>query len=257
MIDYCRLGSRISDSISDVFGGLSHYARVWRESFQFLQQQIDQWQEKYSEKYVPKVLQPISKDTDAKGIRHFHTVLYLRANQLRLVLIRPALYSFELQEPANLDLQTMAVNIACDSIQVLLDLFDGTDIYQMQQTQYDNFLMTALGALLGVLAQEQSSLPAEVNSSALTKARESVTAALTLIRSTAMSSKESEHQSAKVFFLCSRLGLLPATSSDTPNPFLDNIDVGLFPNLDGDVDLSHFLLPEYQLGPMWADLDTA
>jgi hypothetical protein len=252
MINYCRLGSRISDSVSNVFGGLSHYARVWRESFEFFQHQLNQWQEKY----VPKVLKPIGRDTDAQGTRHFHTVLYLRANQLRLMLIRPALYSFELQEAANIDLRAMAASIACDSIQVLLDLFDETDIYQMQQTQYNNFLMTALGALLGVLAQERSSLPVDqVDSPAFIKARESVTAALALIKSTAMSSKSSEHQYAKVFSLCSRLGLLPATPSDTPNLFLDDLDVGLFQNGNDDADFSHFLLPEYQLGPMWADLD--
>lgn len=254
MIDYCRLGSRISDSVSNVFGGLPHYAREWRESLDFFQFQLNQWQEKH----VPKVWEPINKDTDTQRIPHFHTLLYLRANQLRLMLIRPALYSFKLQEAANSDLWAMAINIACDSIQILLDLFDGTDIYKMQQTQYNYFLMTALGALLGVLAQEQSSLPAEkMDRSALTKAREFVAAALALLKSTTMSSKTSENQSAKVLSLCNRLGLLPAAPSGTPIPLLDNFDASLLQNANGDVDFSHFLLPEYQLGPIWGDLDIA
>ncbi|UKZ76207.1 hypothetical protein TrVFT333_003904 [Trichoderma virens FT-333] len=37
----------------------------------------------------------------------------------------------------------------------------------------------------------------------------------------------------------------------------NNFDISLFQDVDGDVDLSHFLLSEYELGPMWADLDIA
>ncbi|KAK4069731.1 transcriptional regulator family: Fungal Specific TF [Trichoderma aggressivum f. europaeum] len=252
MIDYCRLGSRICESISNVFGGSSHYAQEWRESFDFFQDHLSQWQEKH----VPKVLDPNIEEPDAKKIRHFQTLLYLRANQLRLVLIRPALYSFQLQEATNSDLWATTVNIACDSFQILLDLFGGTDIYKMQQTQYNYFLITALGAVLGVLAQEKSALNAgKVDGATLAKAREFVTASLDLLKLTAISSKTSEHQYAKVMSLCRRLGLL--TPSGTPNPLLDSFDVGLFQEINGDADFSHFLLPEYQLGPMWADLDFA
>ncbi|PNP56582.1 hypothetical protein THARTR1_03278 [Trichoderma harzianum] len=252
MIDYCRLGSRICESISNVFGGSSHYAQEWRESFEFFQDHLNQWQEKH----VPRVLDPNDQEPDAKKIRHFHTLLYLRANQLRLVLIRPALYSFQLQEATNSDLWAITVNIACDSLQILLDLFGGTDIYKMQQTQYNYFLITALGAVLGVLAQEKSALTAgKVDVATLAKAREFVTASLDLLKSTTVFSKTSEYQYAKVISLCRRLGLL--TPSDTPNPLLDSFDVGLFQDINGDADLSHLLLPEYQLGPMWADLDFA
>nr|WNZ75548.1 hypothetical protein [Trichoderma harzianum] len=254
MIDYCRLGSRICESISNVFGGSSHYAQEWRESFDFFQDHLNQWQEKH----VPKVLDPISNEPDAKKIRHFSTLLYLRANQLRLVLIRPALYSLQLQEVTNSDLWAMTVNIAYDSFQILLDLFGGTDIYKMQQTQYNYFLITALGAVLGVLAQEKSALTAnKVDDATLAKAREFVTAALDLLKSTTVFSKTSEHQYAKVISLCRRLGLLPMTPSENPNPLFDSFDAGLFQNINGETDFSHFLLSEYQLGPMWADLDIA
>ncbi|KAH0529683.1 hypothetical protein TsFJ059_004397 [Trichoderma semiorbis] len=254
MIDYCRLGSRICESISNVFGGSSHYAQEWRESFDFFQGRLNQWQEKH----VPKVLDPNNEELDAKKIRHFSTLLYLRANQLRLVLIRPALYSLQLQEATNSDLWAMTVNIAYDSFQILLELFGETDIYKMQQTQYNYFLITALGAVLGVLAQEKSSLATgKVDNATLAKAREFVTAALDLLKSTTVFSKTSEHQYAKVVSLCHRLGLLPMTPSENPNPLFDSFDVSLFQDINGDADLSHFLLSDYQLGPMWADLDIA
>ncbi|KAL5083796.1 hypothetical protein Trisim1_000922 [Trichoderma cf. simile WF8] len=225
MIDYCRLGSRICESISNVFGGLSHYAQEWRESFEFFQDHLNQWQEKH----VPKVLDPNSTEPDAIKIRHFSTLLYLRANQLRLVLIRPALYSLQLQEATNSDLWAMAVNIAYDSFQILLDLFGETNIYKMQQTQYNYFLITALGAVLGVLAQEKSALATgKVDDATLTKAHEFVTAALDLLKSTTVFSKTSEHQYAKVISLCRRLGLLPMTPSENPNPLFDSFDVSLF-----------------------------
>ncbi|UKZ49693.1 hypothetical protein TrVGV298_003941 [Trichoderma virens] len=255
MADYCRLGSRICESISNVFGDLSHYAQEWRESFEFFQCHLNQWQERH----VSEVLESNIEEADAKRTRHVHTLLYLRANQLRLILIRPALYSLRLQEAANLDLWAMAINIACDSIQILLDLFTGTDIYKLQQMQYNYFLTTALGTLLGVLSQEQSSslTTGKVDSDIVTKAREFVAVALNLLKSTTISSKPLKLQYAKVFSLCNRLGLLPMAPSDTPNPVLDNFDISLFQDVDGDVDLSHFLLPEYELGPMWADPDTA
>ncbi|KAL7905581.1 hypothetical protein GGI35DRAFT_459937 [Trichoderma velutinum] len=250
MIDYCHLGSRICESISNVFSGSSHYAQEWRESFEFFQHQVNQWQEKH----VPKILGANIAEPDTEKTRLLHTLLYLRANQLRLVLIRPALYSFQLQEATNWDLWAMAVNTACDSVQTIIDLFSGTDINKMQQTQYNYFLMSALGALLGVLSQEKSTLIAKkADDATLAKAREFVTASLDLLKSTTASSKTTEHQYIRVCSLCSRLGLLPMTPSDTLNPFLDNFD-SLFNNGSGDADLSHFLLPEYQMGPMWDDL---
>ncbi|KKP05640.1 hypothetical protein THAR02_02281 [Trichoderma harzianum] len=254
MINYCRLGSRICESISNVFGGSSHYAQEWRESFDFFQDRLNQWQEEH----VPKVLDPNNKEPDAKKIRHFSTLLYLRANQLRLVLIRPALYSLQLQEATNSDLWAIAVNIAWDSFRILLDLFGGTDIYKMQQTQYNYFLITALGAVLGVLAQEKSALTAsKVDDATLAKAHEFVTAALDLLKSTTVFSKTSEHQYAKIISVCRRLGLLPITPSENPNPLFNSFDAGLFQDINGDTDFSHFRLSEYQLGPMWADLDIA
>ncbi|KAL7932550.1 hypothetical protein V8C35DRAFT_328494 [Trichoderma chlorosporum] len=254
MIDYCRLGSRICESISNAFGGSSHYVQEWRESVEYFQHDLNQWQDKH----VSEVLGPNSKDIDSKRACHSRTILYLRANQLRLLSIRPALCSSQWQETANLDLWVWAIDVACDNIKTLLALFDRTNIYKMQQTQHNYFLITAFGALLGVLAQDRTSLSMEkVDSAALLKAREFVAVALDILKSSTSSSKFSEQQYGKVVSFCTRLGLLPTTPSGILDPLSDSVDFSLLHDVNGDVDISQFFSLDYPLASMWPEMDIA
>lgn len=259
MIEYCRVGTRICDSLCDALSGQQSGVAEWQESLDFFQYRLNQWQEKR----IPKDLQFVYGDTSVRRIRHLRTVLYLRANQLRLLMMRPVLCCSNPHIVADEQSWTTAVNIACDTTQILVDLNTTTDIYQLQQTQYNYFLVTALGVLLVVLARESRPSPskvlmnAHIEQSTLTKARESLLAALNLLQSLAGFSSASRRQSLRTSSLCFRLGLLPAVPSDDPISVSDDLVLGFqFQDpVGGNVDFQDLTLPELDPGSLWVDLD--
>ncbi|KAF2103128.1 hypothetical protein NA57DRAFT_72111 [Rhizodiscina lignyota] len=261
MVEYCRLGTRICDSLSDALSGKPHAVAEWQDSLGFFRYRVDQWQKKH----IPEELQFVYEDLEARRIRHIRMVLYLRANHLRLLMMRPVLCSPNLPLAGDAQMWSTAVNIACDTLQILVDLDATTVIYQLQPIQYNYFLMTALGVLLLVLAEKSSSHPskarmnARLENSTFDKARESLLAALNLLQSAAGFSSASTRQSLRASSLCFRLGLLstgsPAkpisTSSDAAFAFQSRE----MPDVDGDY--PDFTFPEFEPGSAWVDLDSS
>ncbi|RFU73369.1 hypothetical protein TARUN_8891 [Trichoderma arundinaceum] len=246
MVEYCRLGATICDSVSDVLSGKSYDVHAWQESLSFFRYRLDQWQEKH----IPKEFQLIDEGNEARRARHLRTVLYLRANQLRLLLMRPTLCCSKLTFADDEPSWTMAVDVACSITQTLTKLSRTTDLYQYQQTQYNYFLVTALGVLTMASARGSSwlittSMNIPMERSILDQAHESLLAALDLLRSAAIFSITSRYQYAKVSSLCHRLGVLPAATSSNTLLEPDSITPGpQFQEISGSIDFLDFLLNE-------------
>lgn len=84
-------------------------------------------------------------------MRRIRVVLYLRANQLRIQLYRPVLFSIT-SILENRGYASTCVEIAKDTIQVLTRLNQISDLYSTQQVSFHYFLILALGVLLLAVA---------------------------------------------------------------------------------------------------------
>lgn len=80
-------------------------------------------------------------------LRRLCAMLYLRGNHLRTLVHRHHVLSPNLVH-ADLQSARLAVEIAKDSIQVLVDLAETSDIYARQQSAFNYFLLSALAVIL-------------------------------------------------------------------------------------------------------------
>jgi hypothetical protein len=113
----------------------------------YLDYQILQWYKQVPEelKFYP-VEAPKSAENVSRGMRRLRVLLYLRMNQLRILIYRPVLHS-----PASIaedrgHAQTV-VEVAKDSVRVLTRLNQMSDIYRTQQITFNYFLVAALAVL--------------------------------------------------------------------------------------------------------------
>lgn len=113
----------------------------------YLDYQILQWQNSIPDslRFYPTVDIP---DTGAPGRaqRRLQVLLYLRMNQMRILIYRPVLHSatsiMEKRQQAGI-----VVEVAKDTVRVLTRLNQTTDIYRTQQVCFNHFLVSALAAL--------------------------------------------------------------------------------------------------------------
>ncbi|KAK1994612.1 fungal-specific transcription factor domain-containing protein [Colletotrichum falcatum] len=82
-----------------------------------------------------------------RGIHRLRTLLYLRGNQMRMLIHRHHVLSTA-SIRADAQSARLATEIALDSIQVLVHLNDTSDIYARQQNAFNYFLMSALVVIL-------------------------------------------------------------------------------------------------------------
>jgi hypothetical protein len=259
MIEYCRLGARICDSLSNAISGQPRGVAEWQESLDFFQYRLNQWQERH----VSQGLYFVHEDSSVWRIRHIRTLLYLRVNHLRLLMMRPVLCCPNLYTVADASSWTMVVNIACETTHILVELNTSTDIYKLQDAQYNYFLVTALGVLMVVLARESQLPPskvlqdAQIEQTTLNEARKSLSIALDLLQSLAMFSSASRRRFLRASALCYRLGLLPVAFSNdhisTSNDMASGSQIQeLFADTESFPDLT---FPGFDSGSFWVGLD--
>jgi hypothetical protein len=154
MIRYARIGNQAWDSLSRCLSGrlgssrTTHEFRTANESLEFHEYQLDQW-----ERSIPEELQFSHADyTDAKTT-FLRTVLRLRANQLRILMIRPLLYSSP-SSASQLEKCLTAMEVASDTIQIIADLHAWSDMYRRQQALFNHFLVSALGLLYVLIIRD-------------------------------------------------------------------------------------------------------
>jgi hypothetical protein len=142
MITYSRIGSKVWRSICSFSPIPSPPLNI--EEIGYLDYQILQWQ-----KSIPPELQlPIASapETPSRAIRRLQILLYLRANQMRILIYRPVLHTANsIQE--NLNYASTVVGLAKDTIQALTHLNQTSDIYRVQQVCFNYFLISALAVI--------------------------------------------------------------------------------------------------------------
>jgi len=118
-----------------------------RDQIGFLDYQILQW---YQE--IPESFRFNSKDVEreseisSRGLRKLRAVMFLRANLARIHIYRPILHSAtSIME--NRHYAQRVVDIAKETISVLLKLHQTSDLYQSQQVVYNHFLVQALAVI--------------------------------------------------------------------------------------------------------------
>ncbi|CAI7578834.1 unnamed protein product [Penicillium glandicola] len=87
-----------------------------------------------------------------RSLRRLRALLYLRANQLRMLIHRPVLHTSAhvMRYPGESE---TVVEIAKDTIRFITRLNDTSDIYQLQQVAFNWFLVSALAALFLAVTQ--------------------------------------------------------------------------------------------------------
>lgn len=143
MVSYNRIGSKIW------YSGLGSEGTtdLRRDGIGYLDYQILQWY-----KSVPETLKfdpfgsPKHAETASRGLQRLRVLLYLRMNQLRILIYRPVLHSSSSIAEDRGHAQTV-VDVAKDTVRVLTRLNQTSDIYRTQQICFNYFLVAALAVL--------------------------------------------------------------------------------------------------------------
>lgn len=144
MIAYSRIASKVWRSIMGPVGAGSE---VEEETMSYLDYQILDWQNQIPEslKFYPTVDVP-ETGAPSRAQQRLQVLLYLRANQMRILIYRPVLHSAtSIME--NRHQAGVVVEVAKDTVRVLTRLNQTTDIYRAQQVCFNHFLVSALAAL--------------------------------------------------------------------------------------------------------------
>ncbi|GKZ62757.1 hypothetical protein AnigIFM50267_010167 [Aspergillus niger] len=145
MISYNRISSKIW------YSGLGSEGTtdIRRDEIGYLDYQILQWYKQVPDalKFYP-IESPKSGHVDSanRGLRRLRVLLYLRMNQLRILIYRPVLHSAASIAEDKGHAQTV-VDVAKDTIRVLTRLNQTSDIYRSQQITFNYFLVAALAVL--------------------------------------------------------------------------------------------------------------
>ena len=145
-VSFCRITSKVWRAATD-YENTENKTRL--ETIRYLDYQILQWQ-----KSIPESLQfrPSSDMTNAtqeapsRAIRRFRVLMHLRGLHIRIFLHRPVLHSAtSIME--NRELAQTVVGLAKDTINVLTELNQKSDIYRTQQRVFNWFLLSSLAVL--------------------------------------------------------------------------------------------------------------
>ncbi|KAK4194152.1 putative fungal-specific transcription factor domain protein [Triangularia verruculosa] len=153
LADYARLCSKVWDALPQ-FGSTC----ISTSPALLLDHQIQDWcasiptQFRLSSHFYPG-MSPSSSELDHRALapsratRNVRTMLYIRGNHLRSLVNRHHVISSSAIS-ANTQQARLVVDIARDSIQVIVTLSKETDIYARQQPGYNHYLVSALAIVL-------------------------------------------------------------------------------------------------------------
>jgi hypothetical protein len=148
MISYSIIGSKVWKSVADV----TFQDKINKEDISFLDFQVLNWHRSIPDSL--KFVHPDSGrqvDPPARVVHRLQVVLYLRANQMRILIYRPVLHTATtIME--NLEFAHVVVKVAKDTIRILTYINQTSDIYISQQTMFNYFLISALAVLFLAVA---------------------------------------------------------------------------------------------------------
>jgi hypothetical protein len=141
MIAYGQIGSKVWKATSNLT------VPVNLETLAFLDFQVQRWQRSIEPELQLRHDSENMLDGHSRTRNRLRVLLYLRANQMRLLVFRRALLSPKTVTDDIAGAQ-QAVTIAKDTIRVLDRLNRTSDIYSSQQTSFNYFLVSALAVML-------------------------------------------------------------------------------------------------------------
>ncbi|KAI1736105.1 fungal-specific transcription factor domain-containing protein [Xylaria scruposa] len=145
LVGYGRLCSKVWDALPQ-YGAPT--LTIPLDQVQFLEFLIRNWVDG-----IPVHLQfnhprfGLTPHTQPRILRRLRAILYLRGNHLRTLIHRHHVLSPSFVQ-ADLQNARLVVDIAKDSIQVLVNLAETSDIYARQQSTFNYFLLSALSVML-------------------------------------------------------------------------------------------------------------
>ncbi|CBX92425.1 hypothetical protein IAQ61_006180 [Plenodomus lingam] len=148
MISYSIIGSKVWRSVADV----ASQEKINKDDVSFLDFQVLNWHRSIPEPL--KFTHPdsgIQVEPPTRTIHRLQVVLYLRANQMRILIYRPVLHTATtIME--NLEFAHVVIKVAKDTIRILTYINQTSDIYRSQQTMFNYFLISALAVLFLAVA---------------------------------------------------------------------------------------------------------
>lgn len=144
--------SRIAAKVWKLIAAFNNTDDIKKDEMNYLDWQVLRWAET-----IPDPLRLESQDgrgdsDEPRSLRRLRSVLYLRANQLRMLIHRPVLHTAA-HIRRYLAESTTVVDLAKDSIRFIARLHETSDIYQRQQVTFNWFLVSALAVLFLAAAQ--------------------------------------------------------------------------------------------------------
>ncbi|KAJ5837176.1 transcriptional regulator family: Fungal Specific TF [Penicillium robsamsonii] len=151
MIRYSRIAAKVWKFIA----AFNNTNEIKKEEMNYLDWQVLRWVHAIPDSL--RLNHPSSAESEtamegSRSVRRLRALLYLRANQLRMLIHRPVLHTSAhvMRYPAESE---TVVEIAKDTIRFITRLNDTSDIYQLQQVAFNWFLVSALAALFLAVAQ--------------------------------------------------------------------------------------------------------
>ncbi|KAJ9641259.1 hypothetical protein H2204_002937 [Knufia peltigerae] len=153
MSSYMRMGPRAWASVTDDRGRLKY--RINSEDFEFIDFQVRRWQANLPEdlrmdssldNHESETEMAFNNKTLDKGTQNLRFILYLRANQFKIVIMRPLLFSSQTLQ-ANLEHVHKIVHLATDNISTIVTMNERHGLYEKQQPLLNLFLSSALSTL--------------------------------------------------------------------------------------------------------------
>ena len=151
--------SRIAAKVWKLIAAFNNTDDIKKDEMNYLDWQVLRW-----ESEIPALLRLDGhnehRPDDPRSLRRLRSVLYLRANQMRMLIHRPVLHSAAhiKRYPAE---STTVVDLAKDTIRFITKLNETSDLYQRQQVTFNWFLVSALAVLFLAAAQAPGQFSSE------------------------------------------------------------------------------------------------
>ncbi|KAJ4352871.1 hypothetical protein N0V95_003846 [Ascochyta clinopodiicola] len=178
MISYSAIGSKVWKSVASTSDAASPSdVKISKEDISFLDFQVLNWHRSIPEplkfKHPDSQIHHSASEPPLRVLHRLQILLYLRANQMRILIYRPVLHTAT-TILSHLDFAHIVVKVAKDTIRILTFVNQTSDIYRCQQTMFNYFLISALAVLFLAVAHA----PAEFSS----QCRDEFYMALDLVR---------------------------------------------------------------------------
>ncbi|OQD79398.1 hypothetical protein PENANT_c052G03775 [Penicillium antarcticum] len=151
MIRYSRIAAKVWKFIS----AFNNTNEIKKDEMNYLDWQVLSWVHAIPDSLrlnYPSSAESASATEGSRSMRRLRALLYLRANQLRMLIHRPVLHTAAHIVRYPTESETV-VEIAKDTIRFITRLNETSDIYQLQQVAFNWFLVSAVAVLFLAVAQ--------------------------------------------------------------------------------------------------------